>query len=365
MYHCNSLTKNNQPCKVRVSVNSQLYNGMRLCHVHLKSYINNAVIPIQSLNNNQIIEYIPAENILKNIVRCSSKTKKGCRCSKKTSDDSRLCHIHQKQLVNTNRKSEKEPENTEKEIEYVSKSILSIIKSPCINYKTDKKSDNCYICLEETECKLSCGHFIHMKCMLNTLQSNIKKNYRVFEHKNNYFIITNCLYCKQISIMKKVPITEQLKRKYDVRKNSRSCSLDSEVFGGKMKINNETISYYFGELYLKYDNYETKEQLEKIEEEFMEEMKQIVFDNFATIVFDNYIQQKNITKIPLKYERIEKKIIMNNINNVIENTLYSRYLFDKVKNKMELFFRILENVVCKMIDLDNVQDDILSLVNVF
>lgn len=361
MYNCNSVTKNNQPCKVRVSVNSQLYNGMRLCHIHLKSYMNDTIIPIQSsVNTNQIIRYIP-ENILKNTVRCNSKTKKGCRCSKRTSEDSRLCHIHQKQLININRQSvnEPKPEDTENEIEYVSKSILSMIKSPCINYKTYKKSDNCYICLEETESKLSCGHFIHTNCMLNTLQSNIKKNYKVFEHKKNYFIITNCLYCKQISIMKKVPITEQLERKYDV-KNSRSRFSEC-----KMKINNETVSYCFGELFLKYDNHETKEQLEKTEQEFMEEMKQLIFDNFATIVFDNYIQQKNITKIPLKYERIEKKIIMNNINNVINDTLYSRYLFDKIKNKMELFFRILENVVCKMIDSDNVQDDILSLVNVF
>ena len=56
---------------------------------------------------------------------------------------------------------------------------------------------------------------------------------------------------------------------------------------------------------------------------------------------------------------------MENLNKIINETLYSIYLFNKIKNKMELFLRILENVVSKMIDMDNVQDDILSLVNVF
>ena len=87
--------------------------------------------------------------------------------------------------------------------------------------------------------------------------------------------------------------------------------------------------------------------------------------NRNSIVFDNYIQQKNICKIPSKYEKIDKKIIMENLNKIINETLYSIYLFNKIKNKMELFLRILENVVSKMIDMDNVQDDILSLVNVF
>jgi hypothetical protein len=152
--------------------------------------------------------------------------------------------------------------------------------------------------------------------------------------------------------MKKIPMTNNLERKYDSRKN-------------KMKINNMTISHYFSELFLMYDKYETKQQLTKIEEIFIEELKDLIFDNFSTIVFDNYIQQKNISKISSKYKKLDKKIIMKNINIVLSNTLYCKYLFDIVKNKLELFFRILESVVSKMIDLDNVQDELLHLVNVF
>ncbi len=342
---CNSLTKLNQPCKMRVSVNTEPFNGMRLCHVHLKSEKNrnhednlnnqqNSVMVYSNLNSSVNVYIKPK--------RCKSKTKKGCKCTKKTTHESGLCHVHQ------NKKNEKE----EKEIENVANSIVSMIKSPCINYKTNKKSDCCFVCLEETDNKLSCGHFIHTNCLINMLLSNIKKNYRVFEHKNNYFIITNCLYCKQISIMKNIPMTEKLERKYDARKN-------------KMKINNATVSHYFSELFLRYDTYDTKEHLDMIEIEFMEELKQLIFDNFSTIVFDNYIQQKNISNITLKYEKIDKKTIMNNIKKVIEDTLYSRYIYDKIKNKLEMFIRILENVVLKMIEMDNVQDDLLSLVNVF
>lgn len=343
---CNSLTKNNQPCKLKVTENTPLYNGMRLCHIHCKN-LNN-IVAVNNNVNNVINNYDNAENVLKNKVRCISKTKKGCRCSKKTGDDSKMCHVHKKNI--------EKRDISEDKIEEVSESILSIIKSPCINYKIDKKSDNCYICLEETESRLSCGHFIHKECILNMLQSNIKKNYKVFEHKNNYFIITNCLYCNQISIMKNVPITDKLKNKYKSK---------IRYFEDKMKINNSTISHYFGELFIRYDIYETKEQLDNIKDEFMKELKQLIFDNFATIVFDNYIQQKNINKIPLRYEKIDKKIILQNLNNTINETLYSKYLFNILKNKMELFFRILENVISKMLDMDNAQDDLLSLVNVF
>ena len=132
---CNSLTKNNQPCKVRVNENTPLYNGMRLCHVHKKKQNINSIVLVNN-NMNNLEKY-------KNVVRCVSQTKKGCRCSKKTGDVSQLCHLHINKLSNI-----KEPKTN---IENVSQTIFSMIKSPCINYKTNKKSDNCYICLEETE----------------------------------------------------------------------------------------------------------------------------------------------------------------------------------------------------------------------
>jgi hypothetical protein len=152
--------------------------------------------------------------------------------------------------------------------------------------------------------------------------------------------------------MKNIPMTEKLERKYDSKKN-------------KMRINNITISHQFIELFLRYDNYETKKDLIQSEEEFLEDLRQLVFDNFATIVFDNYIQQKNIEKIPFKYQKINKRIIIENINESVSNTLYTRFIYDKIKNKLELFFRILENVIEKLVDMDNVQDDLLNLVNVF
>ena len=132
-----------------------------------------------------------------------------------------------------------------------------------------------------------------------------------------------------------------------------------------MRINNITISHQFIELFLRYDTYETKKDLIQSEEEFLEDLRQLVFDNFATIVFDNYIQQKNIEKIPFKYQKINKRIIIENINESVSNTLYTRFIYDKIKNKLELFFRILENVIEKLVDMDNVQDDLLNLVNVF
>jgi hypothetical protein len=343
MLHCNSLTKNNQPCKMRVSENSQFYNGMRMCHVHYKSALKNNQLQI---SNHQAFE--ETQIILKNKVRCCSKTKSGSRCVKKTSYDNGLCYIHDKINIQNN----KNKGTSKQTIEQVSDKIVSMIKSPCINYKIDKKTDCCYVCLEETDKKFSCGHFIHTNCLINTLQSNLKKKYRVFEHKNQYFIIANCLYCKQIAIMKNIPMTEKLERKYDSKKN-------------KMRINNITISHQFIELFLRYDTYETKKDLIQSEEEFLEDLRQLVFDNFATIVFDNYIQQKNIEKIPFKYQKINKRIIIENINESVSNTLYTRFIYDKIKNKLELFFRILENVIEKLVDMDNVQDDLLNLVNVF
>lgn len=378
--NCNSMTKNNLPCKMRVSNDSELFNGMRLCHIHLKSMKNQQQIVTFNINpdnihrdssditnrnqintnNTTLINTNNTRlqtNIPRNTVRCTSKTKAGCRCSKKTSDESHLCHIHQTQIqshkpININKQNNENNVNNENDVNVITSQLISLIKSPCINYKTNIKYDNCYVCLENSETKLSCGHFIHTNCMIETLLSNLKKNYRVFEHKQQYFIITNCMYCKQIAIMKNIPMTEKLQYKYDTKKN-------------KMKINNITLSFYFTELFLRYDTYDTKQYQDTNEIEFMEELKQLIFDNFATIVFDNYIQQKNINKIPSRYERIQKRIIMDNIQNCVDNTLYTKSLFDKIKSKLELFFRIFENVIDKMIDCDNVQDDILSLVNVF
>ena len=320
MSHCNFITKNNQPCKVKVSQKSNTYNGIKYCHIHSKK------IPIH-LNN------------------CQDTVK----------------------------------DNFEQNI--------SNIKSPSINYKLNKNSDNCYVCLEETETKLSCGHFIHTNCILNILQSDIRKNYKVFEQvstnqespsdqevstdKKNYFIITNCLYCKQISIIKNVEIPESFnlnkKNKYDIKKSNNF-----------LKMNNETLSYYFSEIFLKYDTYETKKELEnsstegfvgpnpnQLEEEFIGELKDLIFDNFSSIIFDNYIQQKNKRRITSKYKKINKNKIMKKINQTINQTLYSIFLFNKIKNKIEVFFRILENIICKLINMENVQDDVINLVNVF
>lgn len=352
MLHCDSLTKNNQPCKMRVSENSSFYNGMRMCHVHYKSALKNNQIHLINQNaQNEEMGILQRQNyqetqiVFKTKVRCCSKTKSGSRCVKKTTYDTGLCHIHQK-ISNNNKGS------SANLIEQVSDKIVSMIKSPCINYKIDKKTDCCYVCLEETDKKFSCGHFIHTNCLINTLQSNLKKKYRVFEHKNEYFIIANCLYCKQIAIMKNIPMTEKLERKYDSKKN-------------KMRINNITISHQFIELFLRYDIYETKKDLIQSEQDFLDDLRQLVFDNFATIVFDNYIQQKNIEKIPFKYQKIDKRIIIENINESVSNTLYTRFIYVKIKNKLELFFRILENVIEKLVDMDNVQDDLLNLVNVF
>lgn len=351
--NCNHITKNNQPCKIRVSSNSTLHNGMRLCHIHLKNINNNTyttnAVNTNIINNNttNIVTVDNLDNVLFELntsekVRCKSYTVKGTRCTKKTNDSSQMCHIHKKQS---------ETLNLNKEVNNVSENIVSFLKSPCINYKTNNISDNCYVCLDETTSKLSCGHFIHPNCLINVLTSNLRKNFKVFEHKNKYFVITNCLYCKQIAIINNIPLTDKLEKKYDAKKN-------------KMKINNTTISFYFTELFLLYDTYETKEYPEKTEEEFLLDLKQLIFDNFSTIIFDNYIQQKKIN-IPLKYQKIEKNAIIDNIEKNIYNTLYSRYLYDKIKTRLELFMRIFECVVNKIIDMDNVQDDIINLVNIF
>jgi len=352
MSFCCALTKSKKPCKMRISENTELYNGLKLCYIHIKSYVNNELLLQNNIENQQLIQLQSTENIIVNTKRCISTTKSGYKCTKKTSHESGLCHLHQKLTKKNNI-----VEGTET-LEDVSKKIIFMIKSPSINYKIDRQKDNCYVCLEESEKRLSCGHFIHTNCLLDTLQSNIKKNYRVFEYNNEYFIITNCLYCKQISIMKNVIMTDKLqalfitRKKYDPKRN-------------KMRINNSTISYYFNELFLSYDTYETKENYKDIENEFMDDLKQLVFDNFATIVFDNYILQKNILKIPLKYERLNKDIIMKNINETIENTLYTKILYDKIKIKLSIFISILENVVNKIIQIDNVQDELLNLVNIF
>ena len=143
-------------------------------------------------------------------------------------------------------------------------------------------------------------------------------------------------------------------------------------------MNNETLSYYFSEIFLKYDTYETKKELEnsstegfdgpnpnQLEEEFIGELKDLIFDNFSSIIFDNYIQLKNKRRITSKYKKINKNKIMKKINQTINQTLYSIFLFNKIKNKFEVFFRILENIICKLINMENVQDDVINLLNIF
>lgn len=354
---CGALTKSKQPCKMKVSLNTQPLNGVRLCHIHIKFTNNQIVSGGENVSQQLIQHHVQGEhniinNLFVNTKRCSSKTKSGCRCTKKTSNESGVCHIHQKLM-----KKNEIVDGTDT-LEEISDKIFFMIKSPSINYKIDRQKDNCFVCLEECEKKLSCGHFIHTHCLLDLLQSKIKKNYRVFESNNEYFIITNCLYCKQISIVKNIQMTDKLqtmfitRKKYDSKRN-------------KMRVNNSTISYFFNELFLSYDTYETKKNYQQVEIEFMDDLKQLIFDNFATIVFDNYILQKNICKIPSKYETLNKDIILKNINNTIENTLYTKFLYNKIKNKLETFVSILENVINKIIQTDNIQDDLLDLVNIF
>ena len=125
---CNSLTKQNQPCKMRVSANTEPFNGMKLCHVHLKSEKNRIHQDNLNNQNNSVVVHSNLNNSINLYIkpkRCKAKTKKGCKCSKKTTHESGLCHVHH------NKKNEKEIGN-------VSNSILSMIKSPCINYKTNK-----------------------------------------------------------------------------------------------------------------------------------------------------------------------------------------------------------------------------------
>jgi hypothetical protein len=135
---------------MRVSSNSQLYNGARVCHVHQKS-INNNQLVLREQNQEESIENISQSlvqysvyegnienNVFINTKRCSSKTKSGCRCTKKTSNESGVCHVHQKLMKKD-------------EIKEVSDKILFMIKSPSINYKIDRQKDNCFVCLEDCE----------------------------------------------------------------------------------------------------------------------------------------------------------------------------------------------------------------------
>lgn len=314
---CNSLTKNKKPCKIMVSEKSHIHNGMRFCHIHSKK------IEIESVE-------IKSPKIIKNTVRCISNTKSNTRCTKKTSHESHLCNIHQKSSI-------------------ILKDDDCNFKSPCVNYKLNKKSDCCYICLEETETKLSCGHFIHNDCLLQSFNSSVQTDCKIFENKNKYFVITNCLYCKQNSIMKDIPITEKFKKIYN-KKN-------------KIKFDNSIISNYFINLFLNYDTIETENFFERTEKEFMEDLKFMIFDKFSIIIFDNYIQQKNLSKMNTKYKKINKKLIFENIQNISMNN-YSEKLFKMNKLKIESFLNLLENIINKLINKDNVQDDIINLINI-
>ena len=296
-----------------VSDKSHIHNGMRLCHIHSKN-----------------IENKKPTQILKNTVRCISKTKSGSRCSKKTSNENQMCCIHQK-TDNSHLKNE--------EIQF---------NSPCINYKLNKKTDCCYICLEETENKLSCGHFVHNECLLDSLQSSVKTEYKVFENKNKYFVITNCLYCKQYSILKNIPITDKFKL-YN-KKNK--------------KFDDSNVADYFINLFLQYDKPENKKINEKIEKQFEEDIKSMIFDKFSTIIFDNYIQQKNISKITSRYKKLNKKLIFENIKNVSKIT-FAKELFKKYKCNIEKFLNLLETVNLKLLNKNNVQDEVINLINIF
>ena len=344
MSNCSFVTKQNKPCKIKTKCTKSV-NGTILCHIH-KNYIKN-----QKPNDSNSVKV------------CSSMTKLGNRCTKKTSSVTGKCHLHCKEKV-LEKKNEKdvqvkkvlEKTNDNKNVQV--KKVLEKTNEKDVQpvKEINKETDCCYICLEETDKRLSCGHFIHNECLLDSIiNANVKTDYRAFEHDGKYFTITKCLYCSQISIMKNIPITEKLENEYDIKKPN-------------IKLDNNLICYYFNEIFISYDNFETRLHSNIIEEEFIREIKEFIFKKFTDIIFDDYIQQNNIKttkKIKSKYSLINKKIILSDIKLTIKNSLYCVPLYNKIEKKLNIFLEILERVIKKLRETKDIQDDFLNLVNIF
>jgi hypothetical protein len=88
MSFCCALTKSKKPCKMRISENTELYNGLKLCYIHIKSYGNNELLLQNNIENQQLIQLQSTENIIVNTKSCISTTKSGYKCTKKTSHES-------------------------------------------------------------------------------------------------------------------------------------------------------------------------------------------------------------------------------------------------------------------------------------
>jgi hypothetical protein len=322
------------------------------------------------INNNQDND----ESFSRNSTRCFSKTKKGSICVKKTKNESGMCFLHEKSFLHDRYKIPQEN----------SVNITNTVFSPNIKYKLNNEHDNCYICLEETHDKLSCGHFIHTQCLLHSIQnSNLNKfteqKHKIFEHENKYFIVTRCLYCKQFSIIKniqKISLQQSEKNthcKFINRYLNDTClSLKKLMCKKHIKIDDNYISVCFNTLFQSYDTYENRDtERHIVVENFTKDIKQLIFDKFSNIVFDNYIQQKGIyhsklfCKLPKKYAKIDKSKIIKQIENFIYSTLYSKKIYKLVKVKLYNFFEILEDIFYKINSNVNVQDEYLILMNVF
>jgi len=355
MPNCSCLTAKLKPCKNRISSSSEPYNGSYMCFRHIKQ--------IQKKENEININQVDTETFHRNSTRCCSKTKKGSRCVKKTKNESGMCVLHEKSFLHKHHKIPKE-----NNLKYI-----NTVCSPNIKYKLNNEHDNCYICLEETRDKLSCGHFIHTDCLLHSIQNsnlnNKEQKNKIFEHENKYFIATHCLYCKQFSIIKNIQITNcQYLNNYLINK----CLTLKKLCKNNIKIDNNYISICFNTLFQSYDTYENKDiDKHMILENFTKDLKQLIFDNFGNIVFDNYIQQKglynskSICKIPKKYGKINKIKIIEQIENYIERTLYSKKIYKIIKIKLYNFYEILEDIFCKINSNINVQDEYLNLMNIF
>jgi len=341
---CQGLTKSNKPCKIKVSSNSKNHNGKILCHIHLKNYINkNKEVIYENEVKSCEIEIKP--------VRCNCTNKTGKRCLKYTKNKNGICHIHDKiNLSNCIEDENKEKTKCKQKDNFKEKFE---IKSPSIKYKIENHSDSCYVCLEDTDIKLSCGHFIHSKCLLELLSTSLNLNvrYNYLEYNNKYFIITECQYCKQISIMKNIPNTFKLK-KQNMRKH-------------KIKIDDYSIFNEINNVFLNHGKYYVPYSINECNQKLVNELKDFVFNKISVLIFDNYLSIKHNKINSLKYKKINSKMILSMLNKEILKNINSKDIYNHIKTRLEKFVILLERIVEKMLNLDNTQEDIVNLINIF
>lgn len=330
---CQSLTKSNKPCKIIVSSKTESYNGKIFCHVHLKKEKNTTDKLTENKNEVQ-------DNLQIKSIRCNSVNKNGKRCLKYTTSETKTCSIHQKSLNINNMKENKIKLENKFEI-----------KSPSIHYKINNHSDSCYVCLEETENKLSCGHFVHSKCLLELLNANLnlKIRYNYLEYDNKYFIITECQYCKQISIIKNIPNIFKLK-KQNTRKN-------------KIKVDDYSIFNEINNIFL--NNTSCIPYVVNESDKILNELKEFIFDKISVLIFDNYLSIKNNKINTLKIRKINSKSILNMLYKEILKNINIKYVYNNIRYKLETFVILLEKVVDKILKLENTQEDIVNLINIF